>query len=106
MIVILPNAFISALNFPRATNFLLGAYLILRIMHVNSYTDHRGHNKAYAPEEFMRSISTMLILLGLQSSFRLTGIPATISGRVGKTWVAQKLGDTRIAKGVAQLRGR
>ena len=65
MIVILPNAFISALNFPRATNFLLGAYLILRIMHVNSYTDHRGHNKAYAPEEFMRSISTMLILLGL-----------------------------------------
>ena len=105
MIVILPNAFIAALQFPRATNFLLGAYLILRIMHVNSYTDTRGHNKAYAPEEFMRSVSTMLILFGMASSLRLTGIPSRFSSRLKQTWVMQKIQDTRVVKGVQRLRG-
>ena len=75
MIVLLPNAFICALSFPRFTNFCLGSYFILRMIHINGYTDFRGHNKAMAAEEFMKTIMTLLIVGSLYSSLRLTRIP-------------------------------
>ena len=75
MIVLLPNAFICALNFPRFTNICLGSYFILRMFHINGYTDFRGYNKAVAAEELMRSVLVILTFGSLYSSIRLTGLP-------------------------------
>ena len=82
-IILFPNAFICAMSFPRLANFFLGSYLLLRIMHINGYTDFRGHNKAFASEEITRSLLAFLTFAAMYSSIRLTGITGAIARRLG-----------------------
>ena len=81
LVILFPNAFISALSFPRYTTFCLASFLITRFNHFNGYTNFRGHNKAYAHEEFMKVVLFLTLMGSLYSSMRLTGVPRLLSGR-------------------------
>ena len=104
--ILLPNAFISALTFPRYTTFCLASFLITRFNHFNGYTNIRGHNKAYAHEEFMKLVLFMTLMGSLYSSMRLTGVPQKISGAFKATSVWQYSTQTRLGLRITKLRGR
>ena len=87
--ILLPNAFVSALTFPRYTTFCLASFLFTRFNHFNGYTNFRGHNKAFANEEFMRVVLFMTIMGSFYSSLRLIGVPQKISGAFKATRVWQ-----------------
>ena len=73
-LVLLPNAFICALSYPRLASILMGGYAVARFNHVNSYTSVRGYNKAMLHEELMRLDLILFIAAAFASSLRITGI--------------------------------
>ena len=73
-LVLLPNAFICALSYPRLASILMGGYAIARCNHINSYTSVRGYNKAILHEELMRLDLILFIAAAFASSLRITGL--------------------------------
>ena len=53
---------------------MLAIYLALRIVHVTTYNSYRGHNAAFAPEEFMKFFTVMSIFGAFTSSMMMVGL--------------------------------
>lgn len=72
--IVLTNAFICGLSFPRFTFGILSIYLVFRIFHIKGYLSSRGHNKVYAHEEFLKLLTIALVGGGFISSFKILGL--------------------------------
>lgn len=88
-LVLLPNAFIASLCFPRITTYLLGFYALARFNHINAYTGSRGYSGAVIHEELIRFYLILMLGTAFFSAFKLTfGIGpiqpmSRIRGRIG-----------------------
>src|SRR5450830_200018 len=74
MPVLFANTFIGLLSFPRMTVATLTLFLVLRLWHMQSYLSFRGHNKAFAAEEFSKLTVVMMVAIGLASSLNIMGL--------------------------------
>ena len=72
--VFLPNAFISALCFPRYTMTLTGFFALSRFNLIKSYTDYRGFNAAMIHEELMRFECILILFGAFASGVRITRV--------------------------------
>ena len=71
-LVLLPNAFIASLCFPKITTYLLGFYALARFNHINAYTGPRGYNGAVIHEELIRFYLVCMLGTAFFSAFKLT----------------------------------
>lgn len=72
-VILLPNAFISALCFPKFTCTLLTTFLFMRMAHIAGYHSDRGYNRAMLVEELMKLSLMTLVVGAMFSSARLAG---------------------------------
>jgi hypothetical protein len=79
MIIFFPNAFIGLLSFPKTTLALMYAFLLLRVWHIKGYLSFRGHNKAYAAEEFSKLTLVILLGVSIASSLSMLGVLQRLS---------------------------
>ena len=91
MMVLFPMAFVSAISYPRMVSMLLSVYLVGRVTHISSWMSNRGHNKAWANEEFLKIILIQLLFLGLMSSVRITGVLKPLTSVVGNLRIVKRL---------------
>ena len=77
--VFLPNAFISALSYPKLALFYTGSYAILRCNHINAYTGNRGYYGAMLHEELMRLNLIFAIATAFASGIRISGVLRPVS---------------------------
>ena len=74
MIVLYPNAFIGMLVYPRVTLTLLYIFLAFRVWHIKGYLHFRGHNKAFAAEEFSKLVLICMVTVSILSSLSMMGV--------------------------------
>ena len=72
-LVFLPNAFITALSFPKTAMWLTGAYAACRLNLINSYTGFRGYNAAVLHEELMRLDLIIILATAFTSGIKIMG---------------------------------
>jgi hypothetical protein len=73
LIILIPNAFISSIIFPRWTCGLMAGYLFMRVSNMNGYSSFRGYNGAQIQQEFMQLALFSFICSAVVSSFVITG---------------------------------
>ena len=73
-IILYPNAFLAMLVYPRVTLGLLYIFLIFRIWHIQGYLSFRGHNKAFASEEFSKLTLVFILATSLLASLSILGV--------------------------------
>ena len=94
--VFLPNAFISALCFPRYTMTLTGLFALSRFNLINSYTDYRGFNGAMIHEELMRFECILIVFGAFTSGIRITRVMQPVYralkpyGQSLKSWIKRE----------------
>ena len=71
--VFLPNAFITALSFPKTAMYLTGIYAACRFNLINSYTSFRGYNAAVLHEELMRLDLIIIMGAAFASGIKIMG---------------------------------
>ena len=72
-LVFLPNAFITALSFPKTAMWLTGIYAVCRFNLINSYTGFRGYNAAVLHEELMRLDLIIILATAFASGTKIMG---------------------------------
>lgn len=77
--VFLPNAFITALSYPRLALLYTSMYAFLRMNHINTYTGPRGYNGAMFSEELMRLDLILVIATAFASGIRISGVLRPVS---------------------------
>ena len=81
--VFLPNAFITALSFPKTAAFLTGYYAVARYNHINTYTGFRGYNNAMVHEELMRLNIIFILVSAFCSGVRISGVLRPLTSKLG-----------------------
>ena len=81
--VFLPNAFITALSFPKTAAVLTAYYAVARFNHINTYTRFRGYNSAMIHEELMRMNLIFILASALCSGVRISGVLRPITSKLG-----------------------
>ena len=71
--VFLPNAFITALSFPKTAMWFTGIYAVCRFNLTNSYTSFRGYNAAVLHEELMRLDLIFVLFSAFASGIKIMG---------------------------------
>lgn len=74
MLILLPNAFVMSLVFPRWTCALMAYYLALRISNMRGMLSHRGHNSAHLQEALLQQILLIFVVSSMVASVHLCGL--------------------------------
>ena len=78
--------------------------MIARINHMSGYTNFRGHNKAFAHEEFMKIALFWVIMGAFCSSIRVSGVPRSLISKMKSTGFWQRRSESRFGMRVEKLR--
>ena len=74
MMVLFPNAFITALCFPRVACTSLATFFLLRLHHISGWTSSRGFNNAFFVETLLQAVTTYTVLSAGISACHILGL--------------------------------
>ena len=97
-LVFLPNAFITALSFPKTAAYMTAFYAIARFNHINSYTSSRGYNAAMLHEELMRFDLILVLFSAFVSGARISGVMRPLTSRIGPRLTAMRTRVSNLGK--------